>query len=85
MARLNISSGRPWDAVAVYSRAVRKGNFFETSLTSPSAPDVSILHPDDVYQQTREALNIVGESLGQAGMGFEDVIRTRCYILDTYA
>ncbi|MDX2315669.1 MAG: Rid family hydrolase [Gammaproteobacteria bacterium] len=83
MARLNISSGRPWEAVAGYSRAVRKGNFFETSLTSPAAPDGSILHPDDVYQQTREALKIVGESLGQAGMGFEDVITTRIFMRDT--
>jgi len=83
MARLNISSGRPWEAVAGYSRAVRKGSFFETSLTSPAATDGSILHPDDVYQQTREALKIVGESLGQAGMGFEDVITTRIYMRDT--
>jgi enamine deaminase RidA (YjgF/YER057c/UK114 family) len=83
MARLNISSGRPWEAVAGYSRAVRKGNLFETSLTSPAAPDGSILHPDDVYQQTREALKIIGESLGQAGMGFEDVVTTRIYMRDT--
>ena len=83
MARLNISSGRPWEAIAGYSRAVRKGNFFETSLTSPAAPDGSILHPDDVYQQTREALAIIGESLEQAGMRFDDVITTRIYMRDT--
>ncbi len=83
MARLNISSGRPWEAIAGYSRAVRKGNVFETSLTSPAAPDGSILHPDDVYRQTRQALTIIGESLGQAGMGFEDVITTRIYMRDT--
>ena len=83
MARLNISSGRPWEAIAGYSRAVRKGKVFETSLTSPAAADGSILHPDDVYQQTREALAIIGESLEQAGMGFEDVITTRIYMRDT--
>ena len=83
MARLNISSGRPWEAIAGYSRAVRIGNLFETSLTSPAAPDGNILHPDDVYQQTREALTIIGESLTQAGMGFEDVITTRIYMRDT--
>ena len=83
MARLNISSGRPWEAIAGYSRAVRKGDLFETSLTSPAAPDGSILHPDDVYEQTREALKIIGESLKQAGLSFEDVIKTRIYMRDT--
>ncbi len=83
MARQNISSGRPWEAAAGYSRAVRKGNFFETSLTSPAAPDGSILHPDDVYEQTREALKIVGDSLEQAGMSFEDVVTTRIFMRDT--
>jgi enamine deaminase RidA (YjgF/YER057c/UK114 family) len=83
MARMNISSGRPWEAIAGYSRAVRKGDVFETSLTSPAAADGSILHPDDVYQQTREALKIIGEALEQAGLGFKDVIKTRIYMRDT--
>ena len=83
MARQNISSGRPWEAIAGYSRAVRKGGLFVTSLTSPAAPDGGILHPDDVYQQTREALKIIGESLAQARLAFEDVIETRIYMRDT--
>ena len=74
MSRINISSGRPWEAQAGYSRAVRSGALFETSLTSPSAPDGSILHTGDVYQQTALSLRIIGESLGQAGLSFEDVI-----------
>jgi len=82
MERLNISSGRPWEAIAGYSRAVRHGDLFETSPTSPAAPDGSILHPDDVYLQTRAALKIIGESLEQAKLCFSDVIKTHIYMRD---
>ena len=83
MHRMNISSGRPWEATAGYSRAVRVGHYFETSLTSPSAPDGSILHPGDVYRQTLESLRIIGDALADAGMSFADVVKTRIYMLDT--
>ena len=83
MHRKNISSGRPWEATAGYSRAVRVGQYFETSLTSPSAPDGSILHPGDVYRQTLESLRIIGTALADAGMSFADVVKTRIYMLNT--
>ena len=83
MPRKNISSGRPWEHIAGYSRAVRAGHLFESSLTSPAAPDGTILYPDDVYRQTQESLKIIGESLSEAGPSFEDVIKTRIYMRDT--
>ena len=83
MNRINISSGRPWEEQAGYSRAVRMGGLFETSLTSPSAPDGSILHSGDVYRQTALSLAIIGEALEEAGLGYRDVIRTRIYMRDT--
>jgi enamine deaminase RidA (YjgF/YER057c/UK114 family) len=83
MSRVNISSGRPWETQAGYSRAVRVGGLFETSLTSPSAADGSIQFPGDVYRQTARSLEIIGESLQEAGLGFADVIRTRIYMRDT--
>lgn len=83
MSRKNISSGRPWETIAGYSRAVRAGQLFESSLTSPAAPDGTILYPDDVYRQTQESLRIIGESLSEAGLSFEHVIKTRIYMRDT--
>ena len=83
MNRQNISSGRPWEAQAGYSRAVRIAGLFETSLTSPSAPDGSILHSGDVYRQTALSLELIGAALVEAGFGFEDVIKTRIYMRDT--
>jgi enamine deaminase RidA (YjgF/YER057c/UK114 family) len=78
-----VSSGRPWEDKAGYSRAVRVGPMVEIGLTSPSAPDGSILHAGDVYLQTKECLKIVGEALEQAGASFDDVIKTNIMMLDT--
>lgn len=78
-----VSSGRPWEEIAGYSRAVRVGNMVEIGLTSPSAADGSILHDGDVYRQTQLSLEIVGEALEQAGASFGDVIKTNIMMLDT--
>jgi enamine deaminase RidA (YjgF/YER057c/UK114 family) len=78
-----VSSGRPWEDIAGYSRAVRVGNMIEIGLTSPSAADGAILHEGDVYRQTRLCLEIVGEALEQAGASFGDVVKTNIMMLDT--
>ncbi len=78
-----VSSGRPWEDRAGYSRAVRVGDIIEIGLTSPSAQDGAILHSGDVYAQTRECLRIIGEALGEVGASFADVIKTNIMMLDT--
>ena len=81
--RREISSGTPWEANYGYSRAVRVGPFFQTSLTSPADADGRIMCPGDVYGQTRQSLATIGRALVQAGMTFADVVATRIYMLDT--
>lgn len=78
-----VSSGRPWEDFAGYSRAVRVGDLVEIGLTSPSAPDGTILHEGDVYRQTQASLQIIGEALKEAGASFADVIKTNIMMLDT--
>jgi enamine deaminase RidA (YjgF/YER057c/UK114 family) len=82
MTRQIVTTGRPWEAQGGFSRAVRIGNWVETSLTSPAAPDGTILYPGDVYRQTQVSLSIIGESLAKLGMSFADVIKTRIYLAD---
>jgi enamine deaminase RidA (YjgF/YER057c/UK114 family) len=62
---------------------VRIGPLVEIGLTSPSAPDGTILHAGDVYAQTRLALEIIGDALVEAGASFDDVIKTNIMMLDT--
>jgi enamine deaminase RidA (YjgF/YER057c/UK114 family) len=81
--RREISSGRPWEARYGYSRAVRVGTLFQTSLTSPADEGGRILHPGDVHAQTRQCLRIIGQALEEAGLGYADIMATRVYMLDT--
>ena len=83
MSRRLISGGSEFEAKAGYSRAVRAGNLIEIGLTSPSAPDGTILHAGDVYRQTVASLEIIGQALAELGAGFDDVIKTNIMMLDT--
>lgn len=81
--RTEISSGRPWEMRYGYSRAVRVGPFFQTSLTSPADQHGRITCPGDLYGQAKQSLAVIGEALAAAGMSFDDVVATRVYMLDT--
>ena len=83
MTRKEISSGRPWEKRYSYSRAVRVGDLFQTSLTSPADETGRILHTGDVHGQTRQCLKIIGQALAEAGLAYSDIVATRVYMLDT--
>ena len=76
-----ISSGAPWEPIVGYSRAVRVGNVVEVAGTTAQDGDV-ITGQDDVYAQTRRALEKIGEALAAAGASFADVVRTRIFVTD---
>ncbi len=81
--RQEISSGSPWEQRFGYSRAVRSGPLFQTSLTSPADEYGRIVSKGDVYGQAKRSLTIIGEALAEAGMGYQDIVATRVYMLDT--
>jgi enamine deaminase RidA (YjgF/YER057c/UK114 family) len=80
--RASVPANRPWEAVVGYSRAVRAGALIEVSGTVSAAPDGTVLHPDDLAAQTREALRIIGQALAELGASFDDVVRTRVLLAD---
>ena len=79
MARQNVSSGTPWEALAGYSRAVRVGDHVYVAGTTASDEQGKALG-DDTYTQARHALDKVRWALEQAGARIEDVVRTRVYV-----
>jgi enamine deaminase RidA (YjgF/YER057c/UK114 family) len=75
-----ISSGGPWELIVGYCRAVRIDNQVWVAGTAPQWPDDHI--DPNPEAQARRCFEIIGGALAEAGAGFEDVVRTRVYLVD---
>jgi enamine deaminase RidA (YjgF/YER057c/UK114 family) len=73
-----VTTGRKWERIVGYARAVRVGPVIEISGCAPTADDGSTVG-DNVYEQTRQCLRVIGEALAGVGAGFDDVTRTRIF------
>lgn len=80
MARLNVSSGSPFEPRYGFSRAVRMDRRVLVAGTAPIWPD-DFVDPDPKRQAAR-CLEIMIEALEEAGGDAGDVVRTRMYITD---
>jgi enamine deaminase RidA (YjgF/YER057c/UK114 family) len=74
-----VTTGRKWERIVGYSRAVRVGPVIEISGCAPTAEDGSTVGEGNVYEQTRQCLRVIGEALAAVGAGFDDVTRTRIF------
>ncbi|CAD7024004.1 RidA family protein [Pseudorhizobium halotolerans] len=76
-----ISSGSPFEARIGYSRAIVDGDMVYVSGTT--GYDYSrMVMPEDVVDQTRNALATIDKALRDAGSGLNDIVRVRYYITD---
>lgn len=82
MKRTNFSSAAPWEAVVGYSRAVQVGPFIAITGCTSIGPDGEFIGDGDAYLQARRCIEVISETLRQAGASLEDVVRTRMFVTD---
>ncbi|MFU0832256.1 MAG: putative regulator AldR [Oscillospiraceae bacterium] len=75
------------EAIGPYSQAVVAGNLVFTSGQIPIVPQTGKIVAGDIAAQTEQALKNVGAILKAAGVGYEDVVKTTCFLknMDDFA
>ena len=74
-----VSTGTPWEEMAGYSRAVRRGGRIHVAGTTASHGS-RVIGGRDPAAQTHFIIDKIEGALQSLGAGLEDVVRTRVYI-----
>ncbi|WP_421796564.1 aldo/keto reductase [Haliscomenobacter sp.] len=74
-----VFSGTPWESIAGYSRAIRRGNRISVSGTTSAHRD-KLIGGTDPAAQTHFVLDKIEAAINALGGTMEDVIRTRIFV-----
>src|ERR1700674_189104 len=77
-----VSTNSAPKALGPYSQAIRAGQFLFVSGQVPIDPSTGEFVAGSIAQQTRRALQNIGEILKAAGSSFQQVVRTTLYLSD---
>ena len=82
MRRINVSSGRPLEAQAHYSRALRVGDTVLLAGTTSLGRDGAVRGVGDAGRQVEAILDTAEWAMGKAAGSLDDVVRSRVYVTD---
>ncbi|MBI4337566.1 MAG: RidA family protein [Chloroflexi bacterium] len=82
MPRRNISSGRSYERLHGYCRAVAVGNTCYVAGTTSLNEKGEVEAPGDMYAQAIAAWRTVERALREAGFSLADVVQTHAYVTD---
>ena len=74
MPRQNVGSGRPWEEIVGYSRAVRVGQVIHVAGTTGVDTSGAVVGAGDAAAQATQALRIIEAALAELGANAVDHI-----------
>lgn len=77
-----ISTDKAPAAIGPYSQAIVSGNLLFCSGQIPVNPAVGKVEATDIAGQTEQACKNVGALLAAQGLGYENVVKTTCFLAD---
>lgn len=82
-----IHSNKAPEAIGPYSQAIKAGEFLFTSGQIAINPQTSAVEETNIKGQTRQVCLNLGEVLKAAGISFEQVVKTTCFLknMDDFA
>lgn len=69
-------------AIGPYSQAYKANGLLFTSGQIPMNPETGKLEGETIESQTEQVMKNLGAILKEAGVGFEDVVKTTCFLSD---
>lgn len=67
-------------AIGPYSQAIKAGNTIYLSGQIPVDPKTGNVSGDEIKAQTEQVIKNIGALLKEAGVSFENVVKTTCFI-----
>ena len=69
-------------AIGPYSQGILAGNTLYASGQIPIDPATGDIKGEDILEQAEQVMKNVGAILEEAGYGYEDVVKTTCFLAD---